>query len=52
MGAETLLWGRLGEDTLSIRVDTLQGLDEAKDIAIEIEPSLISLFDAETGQRL
>ena len=52
MGAETLLWGRLGEDRLSIRVDTLQGFDEAKTITFEIDPALVSLFDAETGQRL
>jgi len=52
MGAETLLWGRLGEDTLSIRVDTLQGLETAKTITFEIDPTLVSLFDAETGQRI
>jgi multiple sugar transport system ATP-binding protein len=52
MGAETLLWGRLGDDTLSIRVDTLQGFDEAKTINFEIDPALISLFDAGTGNRL
>jgi multiple sugar transport system ATP-binding protein len=52
MGAETLLWGRLGDETLSIRVDTLQGFDEAKSITFEIDPSLVSLFDAENGQRL
>jgi multiple sugar transport system ATP-binding protein len=52
MGAETLLWGRLGDDPLSIRVDTLQGFDEATSITFEIDPALVSLFDAETGQRL
>jgi multiple sugar transport system ATP-binding protein len=52
MGAETLLWGRLGEDPLSIRVDTLQGFDEASSIAFEIDPALVSVFDAATGQRL
>lgn len=52
MGAETLLWGRLGEDPLSIRVDTLQGFDEASRITFEIDPTLVSLFDAATGQRL
>lgn len=52
MGAETLLWGQLGEDALSIRVDTLQGFDEATSITFEIDPALVSLFDAETGQRL
>jgi multiple sugar transport system ATP-binding protein len=52
MGAETLLWGRLGEDPLSIRVDTLQGFDEASRITFEIDPALVSLFNAATGQRL
>jgi multiple sugar transport system ATP-binding protein len=52
MGAETLLWARPGEDPLSIRVDTLQGFDEASRITFEIDPALVSLFDAATGQRL
>jgi multiple sugar transport system ATP-binding protein len=52
MGAETLLWGRLGDEPLSIRVDTLQGFDEAKSITFEIDTALLSLFDAATGQRL
>jgi multiple sugar transport system ATP-binding protein len=52
MGAETLLWARLGEEPLSIRVDTLQGFDEASSITFEIDPTLVSLFDAKSGQRL
>ena len=52
MGAETLLWGRLGDDTISIRVDTLQGFDEANSITFEVDPALVSLFDADSGQRL
>ncbi len=52
MGAETLLWGRLGDDPLSIRVDTLTGLDEAPSLTFDIDPALVSLFDSESGQRL
>ena len=52
MGAETLLWARLGDEPLSIRVDSLQGFDEATSISFEIDPSLVSVFDAATGQRL
>ncbi|MBO9112476.1 MULTISPECIES: ABC transporter ATP-binding protein [Rhizobium/Agrobacterium group] len=52
MGAETLLVGRLGANPLGIRVDTLQGLDEASDVEFEIDPSLVSLFSAGSGQRL
>jgi multiple sugar transport system ATP-binding protein len=52
MGAETLLWGRLGDAPISIRVDSLQGLDEASSVEFEIDPTLISLFDATSGQRL
>nr|WP_227754593.1 sn-glycerol-3-phosphate ABC transporter ATP-binding protein UgpC [Stagnihabitans tardus] len=51
MGAETLLWGKLGEAPLSIRVDTLTGLDEAPALTFEIDPALVSLF-GEDGQRL
>ncbi|WP_424243869.1 ABC transporter ATP-binding protein [Agrobacterium leguminum] len=52
MGAETLLWGRLGDEALSIRVDSLRGFDEASRITFEIDPALVSLFDAQSGQRL
>lgn len=52
MGAETLLWGKLGDEPLSIRVDSLQGFDEAASIDYEIDPALVSLFDTATGQRL
>jgi len=51
MGAETLLWGQLGDAPLSIRVDTLTGLDEAPSLTFEIDPALLSLFDGD-GQRL
>ncbi|QCJ01116.1 ABC transporter ATP-binding protein [Agrobacterium larrymoorei] len=52
MGAETLLWGRLGNEALSIRVDSLTGLDEASSLTFDIDPALVSLFDADSGQRL
>jgi multiple sugar transport system ATP-binding protein len=52
MGAETLLWGTLGEDLISIRVDTLQGFDEASSITFEVDPSLVSVFDAGNGERI
>ncbi|GLQ10555.1 ABC transporter ATP-binding protein [Devosia yakushimensis] len=52
MGAETLLSGRLGDDPLAIRVDSLQGLDEATSIEFEIDAALVSLFDAGSGKRL
>ena len=52
MGAETLLWGRLGDEPLAIRVDSLQGLDDAPNVEFEIDPALASLFDAGSGQRL
>jgi multiple sugar transport system ATP-binding protein len=52
MGAETLLWGRLGNDALSVRVDSLTGLDEASSLTFDIDPALVSLFDANGGQRL
>lgn len=52
MGAETLLWGQLGDEPLGIRVDSLQGFDEATSITFEIDPTLVSLFDAKSGQRL
>ena len=52
MGADSLLWGEIGEESVSIRT----GPDEAHSIGEQVQayfqPSRASLFDAETGVRL
>ena len=52
MGADSLLWGEIGEESVSIRT----GPDESHSIGEQVQayfqPSRASLFDAETGVRL
>jgi multiple sugar transport system ATP-binding protein len=52
MGADSLLWGEIGDESVSIRT----GPDESHSIGEEVhayfQPSRASLFDAETGVRL
>jgi len=51
-GAETLLWARLGNAPLSVRLDTLTDLDEAPFLTFYFVPGLVSLFNTESWQRL
>ncbi len=52
MGADSLLWGAIGKESVSIRV----GPDDVHKIGEKVEvyfqPGLASVFDAETGERL
>ena len=52
MGADSLLWGEIGDESVSIRT----GPDESHSIGEQVQayfqPRLASLFDAGTGVRL
>jgi multiple sugar transport system ATP-binding protein len=52
MGADSLLWGSIGKEMVSIRVgpDDLHQIGER--IEVFFQPKLASLFDAESGERL
>jgi multiple sugar transport system ATP-binding protein len=52
MGADSLLWGSIGAEMVSIRVgpDDIHTIGEKVDVFFQ--PSLASVFDAETGVRL
>ena len=52
MGADSLLWGSIGDESVSIRVgpDDVHTIGEK--VQVYFQPSLASVFDAETGDRL
>jgi multiple sugar transport system ATP-binding protein len=52
MGADSLLWGTIGEESVSIRTgpDSIHTIGEK--ITARFQPRLASLFDAESGARL
>ncbi len=52
MGADSLLWGSIGKETVSIRVgpDDVHRIGENVDVYFQ--PALASVFDADTGRRI
>ena len=52
MGADTLLWTRIGEDEFRIRVDGQTLIRAGEAVTIGIDPARASLFDCRTQARL
>jgi len=52
MGADSLLWGTVGEDTVSVRIGPDDEFKVGDTVAGHFHPDQASLFDAETGVRL
>jgi multiple sugar transport system ATP-binding protein len=52
MGADTLIWGAVGDATISIRVGPADPHRKGETADVHFQPRLASLFDAETGVRL
>jgi multiple sugar transport system ATP-binding protein len=52
MGAESLVWGRVGNDSVSVRVESDEGFARGARVVAGFRPSQASLFDAESGRRL
>jgi multiple sugar transport system ATP-binding protein len=53
LGADTLVWTKVGGETLSLRVDPREArLERASSVPISFELDRLSVFSAETGQRL
>ncbi|MGX9854425.1 ABC transporter ATP-binding protein [Limimaricola variabilis] len=52
MGADTLLWTRIGEDDFRIRIDGQTPIRGGDRITIGLDPARASLFDAATELRL
>jgi multiple sugar transport system ATP-binding protein len=52
MGADSLLWGEVGSETVSIRANSDETHAIGERVDAYFQPSRASLFDAETGARL
>ncbi len=51
MGSDNLIWGQVGTETLSVRIDADEDVTLDSERAVYFQPALASLFD-EDGQRL
>jgi len=52
MGADNLVWCRDGEVALELRLPGDRFLDQGSPVSLAIDPTRVSLFAAEGGQRL
>jgi multiple sugar transport system ATP-binding protein len=52
MGADSLLWGSVGKDTISVRIGAEDTYRMGEALKASFQPSGASLFDAESGARL
>ena len=52
MGADSLLWGAVGKDTISVRIGPDESFALGSVANCSFQPSLASLFDATSGARL
>jgi len=52
MGSDTLVWSKLGSQTLTIRVSSERSPNVGDTIAVGFDPMNASLFDATSGDRL
>jgi multiple sugar transport system ATP-binding protein len=52
MGADTLLWTKLGSHPLTIRVDGEKSFRHGEPISFSFDPARASLFDRASGERL
>ena len=52
MGADTLVWGKLGNQNFSFRVESEKPLTVGERVPIGFDPARASLFDGASGERL
>jgi multiple sugar transport system ATP-binding protein len=52
MGADSLLWGSIGNDTVSIRIGADETYATGTILQAYFNPQLASLFDSASGKRL
>jgi multiple sugar transport system ATP-binding protein len=52
MGADTIVWTRVGDTPFSVRLDGLARVSTGDAIGLAINPSQVSLFDTASGARL
>jgi len=52
MGADSLLWGTVGDEQVSVRIGPDETHELGERIDVHFQPAAASIFDAETGERL
>jgi multiple sugar transport system ATP-binding protein len=52
MGADSLVWARSGQGTISARVDGDTGFEAGQSLHAHFPPSQVSVFDAGSGERI
>ena len=52
MGADSLLWGTVGTETVSVRIGPDDAFRPGEKLAAWFQPDHASLFDAGSGERL
>jgi multiple sugar transport system ATP-binding protein len=52
MGADSLLWGTVGKETVSVRIGPDDSYDAGQTVRAGFQPEMASVFDAESGNRL
>jgi multiple sugar transport system ATP-binding protein len=52
MGADSLLWGTVGGETVSVRIGPDDTFRPGEKLDAWFQPDHASLFDAESGQRI
>jgi multiple sugar transport system ATP-binding protein len=52
MGADSLLWGTIGKQQVSVRVGPDETHGTGEKIDVHFQPAAASIFDTETGERL
>jgi multiple sugar transport system ATP-binding protein len=52
MGADTVVWCRDGEETIQFRMTGTRKIARGESVALGVDPQQVSLFSAESGERL
>jgi len=52
MGADSLLWGDIGGDTVSVRIGPEESYKVGEKVTASFDPAVASIFDAQSGVRI
>ncbi len=51
-GAESLIWARVGDETVSVKVADDAGYHEGQKLRLSFSPASVSIFDTSSGERI
>ncbi len=51
-GAESLIWARVGDETVSVKVADDAGYHEGQKLRLSFNPASVSIFDTSSGERI